>query len=135
MGYKINIEGWTGYRGDMNFGETFYEKWKDNEVIYHVAPMLNADAHRRWIGNDIVLVIFLEEGAVFDPSDVDHFGQVPQVFVVIQPENGQFKANVLSRVQMRQCQPEPTIGLLSKSEVKEWLLTKGTLIFLRKKLM
>lgn len=61
-------------------------------VIYHVAPLLNAEGHRRLIGNDIAVIFFMEENSgKFDPSFMDQLGQVPQVFAVVQPQGDKFR--------------------------------------------
>jgi len=36
-------------------------------VIYHLAPMMGAEGHRRLIGNDICITFFLEEGTPLFP--------------------------------------------------------------------
>lgn len=51
--------------------------------MYHVSTMLNAEQHRRLIGNDVCVIIFQESTCV-DPLKFD-IGQVPQVFGVVQP--------------------------------------------------
>lgn len=42
------------------------------KVIYHVAPIMNPDGHRRWIGNDVTIILYLEKNSTlsFDPSEV-----------------------------------------------------------------
>jgi len=72
FGSEINLTEWDGYMGDMKPGETgkaFYDRWNNIEVIYHVAPFLNSEGHRRLIGNDIAELFFLEEGddTLLDP--------------------------------------------------------------------
>lgn len=56
--------------------------------------MLDAEGHRRLIGNDIAVLFFLEEGedVYFDPTNIGNLGTVPQVFGIIQPvkENYRF---------------------------------------------
>lgn len=65
-------------------------------MVYHVAPLLNAEEKRRLIGNDIAVMFFLDEpdtSVKFPLSGLDTFGEVPQVFAVIQPcgETGNFR--------------------------------------------
>jgi hypothetical protein len=57
-------------------------------VCYHIAPNLNAEEKRRLIGNDIAMIYYFDstnEKCQFDLSGIDTFGEVPQVFTVIQP--------------------------------------------------
>lgn len=55
FGHEINLATWTGYFGDMGAkGKTYYTKWDDTiDCIFHLAPMMDAEGHRRLIGNDI----------------------------------------------------------------------------------
>ena len=56
----------------------------DRVVIYHLAPQLDKEGHRRLIGNDIAVIFFLEEGAKgFDTTLIDELGTVPQVIIMI----------------------------------------------------
>ena len=48
MGEKINMAKWDGYRGDMGkHGETYHSSWRGCEIIYHIAPLMGAEQHRR----------------------------------------------------------------------------------------
>jgi len=90
LGQKIDLEGWKNYRGDMRPpGTAWYDCWMGVEIIFHVAPILNAEEIRRLIGNDIQMLFYLEEDPgndlKFDCSSIESFGEVPQVFAVIQP--------------------------------------------------
>lgn len=79
-------------------------------VAYHVAPNLNAEERRRLIGNDIALLVFLDApltsvttittaltvtttttfnaDAQFDVNCLDAFGDVTQLYVIVQPIDG-----------------------------------------------
>jgi len=59
--------------------------WKSKAVIFHVAPQMDDEQHRRLVGNDNAVLIFVEEGDPFDPSDVSQLGNMPQVYMVVQP--------------------------------------------------
>jgi hypothetical protein len=45
---------------------------------------MNAEQHRRLIGNDVVFIIFHDSDSSFDPSPLNALGTVPQVFGVVQ---------------------------------------------------
>ncbi|EDR29143.1 rap GTPase-activating protein, putative [Entamoeba dispar SAW760] len=94
---KIKLEGFGAYSGglDTKFNETgefsFYTKYFNNEVMFHVAPLLPTSDNdiqklerKRHIGNDIVVLVFLEEGVKhFDPRlFTSHFNHI---FVIVQP--------------------------------------------------
>eukprot|EP01125_Pyxidicula_operculata_P016690 TRINITY_DN5774_c0_g1_i1.p1 TRINITY_DN5774_c0_g1~~TRINITY_DN5774_c0_g1_i1.p1 ORF type:complete len:1448 (+),score=388.07 TRINITY_DN5774_c0_g1_i1:96-4439(+) len=128
MGRQIDLEKHVGYTGDMKPpAQTYYDVWKGIEVIYHVAPMLNAEGHRRLIGNDIAIIFFLEEGAStqFDPSQVAQLGTVPQVFAVVQPvlNNQHYRLAFFSNINIKQFYPFPYNFALQPSEMKDLILT------------
>eukprot|EP01114_Cavostelium_apophysatum_P015326 TRINITY_DN4148_c0_g1_i1.p1 TRINITY_DN4148_c0_g1~~TRINITY_DN4148_c0_g1_i1.p1 ORF type:complete len:548 (+),score=139.82 TRINITY_DN4148_c0_g1_i1:161-1804(+) len=135
LGEKIQLLGWTGYRGDLNTGqeaETIYTKWKGFEVMYHVSTMTNSEQHRRLIGNDIGAIIFQEETPL-DPTHLNLLGTVPQVFAVVQPqkvtEKGKtqtlYRLAFVTGVNVKPYPPElPRKYLFTKANLKDFLLTK-----------
>lgn len=56
-------------------------------MCYHIAPVLNSEEKRRLIGNDISMIFYYDAPLTsqFDLSGIDTFGEVPQVFTVVQP--------------------------------------------------
>jgi len=82
LGEKVPLQGWLKYRGGLDIKEnttgthSIYRKWRDYEIMYHVAPMIPCRAtdeqsveRKRHLGNDIVLIIFKEgNSTLFDPS-------------------------------------------------------------------
>jgi len=130
LSQEIDLEHWKGYRGDMGASESkaYYDNWKGIDIIYHVAPKLDADSHRRLIGNDVCLVIFLEEGASFDPSIVDQFGQVPQIFALVQPVldiGVRFRVGFFLKSNVKPFDPAPTTTIsLDVATCKDFILTK-----------
>uniref|UniRef100_A0A6B2L258 Rap-GAP domain-containing protein n=1 Tax=Arcella intermedia TaxID=1963864 RepID=A0A6B2L258_9EUKA len=128
MGHEIQLEDWNGYKGDMgNKGKTYYEKWRDIDIIYHVAPMLNAEGHRRLIGNDICVVFFLEEGedVFFIPTHLSNLGTVPQVHAVIQPVGNNYRVAFFSNINIKPFGPAVPEELLTPEEMKNIVLTKA----------
>jgi len=57
-------EAWKKYRGEMGVlgadltTKVYYKKWNDVEVIFHVAPLMDEEQHRRLCGNDLGTSIF-----------------------------------------------------------------------------
>merc|ERR1712137_1067632 len=97
LGDRITLKGWTGFRGglDTNSDTTgthaLHAFFRDFEIMFHTSTLLPHDKgnpqqlHRkRPIGNDVVVIIFQEEGADrFTPKDfASHFNHV---FVVVEP--------------------------------------------------
>jgi hypothetical protein len=84
---RVPIESHKGYQGDISKsakGNLYFKNWNGFESVFHVATEMNSEQHRRLIGNDIGLIFFQEHGP-FNPSGLDSFGTVPQVFFVVQP--------------------------------------------------
>jgi hypothetical protein len=91
---RIQMENWKGYRGDMGTSgddvarDSFYTEWRGIHVMFHVAPYMNAEQHRRLVGNDIAVIIYYDEDdtskgvQLFSSGDL---GIVPHVFSVVQP--------------------------------------------------
>lgn len=113
-------------------GFTYYALWNGVErmsktfpvftfvVVYHVAPLLNAEEQRRLIGNDIAVLFFLDDpdtSVKFSLSGLDTFGEVPQVFAVVQPigTTGTFRCVfVLTAAANR----SPRAGFCSKNNIE-----------------
>ena len=98
LGERITLKGWRKFRGGLDVGndttgkQAVYTSIQDNfEVIFHVSTLLPYDSvsaqqlHRkRHIGNDIVVVIFQDEGAdLFTPQFFA--SQFNHIFIVVEP--------------------------------------------------
>jgi RAP1 GTPase activating protein 1 len=82
LGERVHLEGWAHFAGglDTSGGSTgehsYYTRLDSYEVMFHVSTMLPRSAadvqqieRKRHIGNDIVVIVFLEHGAdVFRPD-------------------------------------------------------------------
>eukprot|EP00007_Cunea_sp_BSH-02190019_P006689 CAMPEP_0174247622 /NCGR_PEP_ID=MMETSP0417-20130205/42667_1 /TAXON_ID=242541 /ORGANISM="Mayorella sp, Strain BSH-02190019" /LENGTH=840 /DNA_ID=CAMNT_0015327481 /DNA_START=93 /DNA_END=2615 /DNA_ORIENTATION=+ len=74
MGERIPLNGWTGYRGDLDVnGDTtgthsIYTEWKDRPVMFQVVPWITEHASRRTkTGNDICVIIYQDGGSFYAP--------------------------------------------------------------------
>ncbi|KAF2076383.1 hypothetical protein CYY_002288 [Polysphondylium violaceum] len=99
LGEKVPLQGWLKYRGGLDIKEnttgthSVYRKWRDYEIMYHVAPMIPCRAtdeqsveRKRHLGNDIVLIIFKEgNSTLFDPSVIK--SNFNHIFAVISVDN------------------------------------------------
>ncbi|KAG0167631.1 signal-induced proliferation-associated 1-like protein 3 [Apophysomyces sp. BC1015] len=77
----------AGESGDVSY----MSSWNDHEIMFHVAPLMpprhdKQQVHRkRYIGNDIVCVVFVESGKqAFDPNAIR--SQFLHVYIVVHPE-------------------------------------------------
>eukprot|EP01122_Echinamoeba_exundans_P013928 TRINITY_DN6184_c0_g1_i1.p1 TRINITY_DN6184_c0_g1~~TRINITY_DN6184_c0_g1_i1.p1 ORF type:complete len:847 (-),score=155.28 TRINITY_DN6184_c0_g1_i1:124-2664(-) len=88
LGQRITLKGWRGYRGDLDNREnttgthSIYTEFEDLEIMFHIAPMLPPDTRQRLIGNDIVALIWLEPGVVWNPESI--VSQVMHAQIVVQ---------------------------------------------------
>eukprot|EP01128_Nolandella_sp_AFSM9_P008795 TRINITY_DN5469_c0_g1_i1.p1 TRINITY_DN5469_c0_g1~~TRINITY_DN5469_c0_g1_i1.p1 ORF type:complete len:649 (-),score=99.97 TRINITY_DN5469_c0_g1_i1:337-2283(-) len=128
MGQEIDLEQWEAYRGDMGRrGKSYYDRWNDIEVMYHVSPLLNSEMHRRLVGNDVPIIFFMEEGDdhKFDPSELSHLGTVPQLFAVVQPVGENYRIATFSNINIKETFPLlPPQYVLSPEGMKNHVCTK-----------
>ena len=96
LGQKVRLSQHTGYRGglDTRHGQTgthaLYEKYKGNEIMFHVStllPYVESDEQQLQrkchIGNDIVSIVFQEVNTPFSPDMIaSHF---LHAYIVVQP--------------------------------------------------
>ena len=98
LGEQIDLCAWRGYSGGLDTsrsghtGETtFYTRWQQLEIIFHAAPLIPSPPRissvvdrKRHIGNDIVVIVFRDEGA--KPVKLGTLrSKVVQVVIVITP--------------------------------------------------
>jgi len=129
LGEKINLETWNGYRGDMGReGETYYRKWNEFDIIFHVSTLMDEEQHRRLIGNDVATIFFKEIGRL-SMKDVDSLGTVPQVFAAVQPclidKRKKYRMSFFNRVNIKKFLPLVPHGhFWDEEEMREFLFTK-----------
>eukprot|EP01129_Flabellula_baltica_P010646 TRINITY_DN4518_c0_g1_i1.p1 TRINITY_DN4518_c0_g1~~TRINITY_DN4518_c0_g1_i1.p1 ORF type:complete len:511 (-),score=104.96 TRINITY_DN4518_c0_g1_i1:31-1563(-) len=100
--------------------------WKFLSIAWHVAPYQGPEEHRRLIGNDSAIILFLEEGIdSFDPSKIDSIGVVPQIFFVVQPYEDGYRAGFFSRKSIRPFYPVvPQNYIFSSKDIFPFIITK-----------
>jgi hypothetical protein len=92
---KIALKEWRNYRGgldvrsDMTGAHSYYTEHRGFEIMFHVAPLLpffpddpQQLERKRHLGNDVVLVFFLAEGATIDVSIIK--SKFNHVFCLVQ---------------------------------------------------
>lgn len=93
IGTKIKLKGFEGYSGgldvrgifyipinfleDMNGTESYYTSWRDFNIMYHFSCFLPFNAYapqqvdrKRFLGNDIVVIIFKEGNTPYNPKTI-----------------------------------------------------------------
>jgi len=91
LGQKVPLKGWSGFSGGLDVqnnstGTHMYcTRWNDFEIVFHVSTLLpyNKDdkqqlERKRHIGNDIVVIVFLEghNPKYFPDTIKSHFNHV-----------------------------------------------------------
>jgi RAP1 GTPase activating protein 1 len=141
LGERIALLGFDGYTGGLNTRDgstgvsSVYTKFQNFEVMFHVAPLLpffeddkQQVERKRHLGNDVVLVIFLDsDAAAFDPRILtSHFNSA---FVVVRPVANaadQYDVAVVYKSDVRPVRPFWSSSRLSgtRDEMHTLLLTK-----------
>jgi RAP1 GTPase activating protein 1 len=98
LGSKVELKGFGGYNGGLDVRKnttgthSVYTKWNNYEIMFHVAPYLPHSTDdpqqlekKRHIGNDIVVIVFLDSPHLtYNPDCIlSHFNHV---LAVIRPE-------------------------------------------------
>lgn len=96
LGNKITLKNFEGFAGmldtktDSSGVYSIYTKFKNREIMFHVSTLIPCDPNnsqqitrKRYIGNDMVTIIFQDEGSwPFSPKSF--VSQFQHVFIVIQ---------------------------------------------------
>jgi len=102
LGPTIELKGWKRFNGgldtanDLTGKYSIYTDFENNSIMFHVSTMLpyRSDMpamqldRKRHIGNDIVVIIFLSDDAVFDPSTIR--SSVNNIWLVIREAKTQY---------------------------------------------
>lgn len=82
---EIELMGWGGFKGQLSTtaaGTSYYANFHGCEIMFHVAPLLTPEQHRRLIGNDTVIIYFHNSSKKPFPSQAPR-SIMGQVFVVV----------------------------------------------------
>uniref|UniRef100_A0A8C5PJP4 Rap-GAP domain-containing protein n=1 Tax=Leptobrachium leishanense TaxID=445787 RepID=A0A8C5PJP4_9ANUR len=142
LGEKINLHNFKGFRGGLDVShsqtgsESVYTKFRGHEIMFHVStklPYTTGDSQqlqrKRHIGNDIVAIVYQDEGAVFSPDIItSHF---LHCFVAVQSDlspsgDTLYKVSVTARNDVPKFGPAlPIPAVFQKNQhFREFLLTK-----------
>merc|ERR1711916_329267 len=107
-GDEIQLLGHKGFKGQLSVteeGKSFYKKWRDWEIMYHVACLMNGEQQRRLIGNDVAMIFFHD-------SDKEEFNTncprstMTQQFILVQPlPNMRYKVACFHRIALARFPP------------------------------
>jgi hypothetical protein len=146
LGDKIQLKGWTKFAGGLDCKEnttgthSIFTTWNDYEIMFHVATMLPTEgneqqvAKKRHLGNDIVLLVFQEEGSeAYLPSTVQsHYIQIVIVVRVLREGTNRPDKPVYYQVAVVNQPDVPQYGPMLRfpplyphgPEFRNWLLEK-----------
>ncbi|XP_043224569.1 signal-induced proliferation-associated 1-like protein 3 [Amphibalanus amphitrite] len=96
LGQRVRLKGFDKYKAgldnktDSTGQYSVYAQYRENEIMFHVSTMLQFSPNnrqqllrKRYIGNDIVTIVFQEPGALpFTPKHIR--SQFQHVFIVVQ---------------------------------------------------
>jgi len=100
-------------------------KWRHLTITSHVAPYLNSEEHRRCVGNSPSIIFFKDEGEQFDASEVDKMGMVPQIFIVVQPYQNNYRVGFFHSGNLKSFGPDLSSNLVfSASSLADFIYTK-----------
>lgn len=96
LGDRVKLQGYKGYRGDLDVTdnrtglESVVCNFGNLELMFHVSTLLPFSPgdpqqipRKKFIGNDLSTIVFLEEGATFRPPTVS--GDFLHIFAAVQP--------------------------------------------------
>lgn len=126
IGDKIQLKGWTGFRGGFDVsseeGETFYSSWRGFEIMFHVAPYLSSEQRRRLIGNDKAVIYFQEES-----SFVPKFrGNVNCIGLVVKPtdQGKSYKIGCFAQSRVKGFSPSlPKNSISDRTQLRDLIMT------------
>ena len=132
IGETVQINSFSGYAGGFEDiasvasedKTSYYTSWMNLEIMYHVAPLLNADEQRRLLGNDLVLIIFNESPSnVFPPYAFR--GNVNSIGIVVRQISAElYTVGCFCRSKVKEFGPRGGIEVPA-SELRNFLLTKA----------
>ncbi|XP_071985964.1 rap1 GTPase-activating protein 1-like isoform X1 [Engystomops pustulosus] len=142
LGEKINLQNFKGFRGglDVSQGQTgtesVYTTFRGHEIMFHVStklPYTSGDTQqlqrKRHIGNDIVSLVYQDDGAIFSPDIItSHF---LHCYIVVQSSPSRsgdavYKVSVTARDDVPGFGPAlPNPAVFQKNQqFRDFLLTK-----------
>ena len=86
LGRKVELSNWDHYSGGRELDldkSIYYTCWKGFEITFNVAPFMSENDKRQYVGNNKLLIFFIDRDTPLKP----HFrGSVNSVAFVVQPD-------------------------------------------------
>lgn len=146
LGENIALKGWTKFSGGLDVlkgkdGErSIYNEWNENEIMFHVAPLMESEGHQRkvHIGNNTVVIVFIDSDQPFSPAYIHT--TFNQVFIIVQVENDESaiqkarKSNKRAKKKKKMSKHKSVVsqqGLLQDSDLPLYQTEKSAVTRLR----
>jgi len=103
-----------------------YSQWKLIKVQWHIASYQTSEQHRRFIGNDLSVIVFVDEDIKqLDISMFDKLGIISQNFVAVQPYDSKYKLGFFHKKEIQLYDPPiPTNYLFEECDIRDFILVK-----------
>ncbi len=129
LGTKINSNGWYGYKGNLSNGQVaIYNHWKGLiPIIYHIAPFLDDDEQRTLIGNDLLIIIYVElddNNIYLDLTNLNQLGKIPQCFAVVYKIDNKYMLKFITKKNIPDKGPYSFSQAISFENTQDIILTK-----------
>eukprot|EP01127_Copromyxa_protea_P018427 TRINITY_DN5812_c0_g1_i1.p1 TRINITY_DN5812_c0_g1~~TRINITY_DN5812_c0_g1_i1.p1 ORF type:complete len:1246 (-),score=191.21 TRINITY_DN5812_c0_g1_i1:54-3791(-) len=149
---KICLNGWSGFSGGLDTRENFdgqfsyYTDFHSEKIMFHVSPMIpfisKEPSRKRFIGNDIVVIIFKDEGCTEDLNPKSFQSHFNHIFILVskltkddliryepqisgEVDTDWYHIDVFCKTGLRVFHPRlPNPQIIKKENLREWLLTK-----------
>ncbi|KNC84875.1 hypothetical protein SARC_02914 [Sphaeroforma arctica JP610] len=139
IGSKVRLNGFKSFRGGLDVkGDTtgkysVFTFWNNLEIMLHVSTLLPFQAdneqqlfRKAHIGNDIVVLVYVEGDAVFDPAAL--VAQFPHVFIVVRLERTEptrrYRVEVAARKGVPEFLPQVPMYFEHDSKLRDFILSK-----------
>jgi len=143
LGTKVKLKGFPYFRGGLDTENdttgkySVYAKWQDFEIMFHVSTFLPYNSRdpqqverKRHIGNDIVVIIFVDGDAQYAPDTIRSY--FTHVFLVIHPIRNmegkveKYKLTTVAKEGVRPFKPVlPVPPVFSRNvDFRDFLITK-----------
>ncbi len=137
---RVRLEGWSKYAGGLNTKnnstglESYYTEFLGFSIMFHVNSLLEDDgseqqlSRKRFIGNDLVVFVFLEGNDPFDPAMIT--SQMCHTFIVVKKVASsptRYRVSVVAKPSVPAFSPYlPTPNVFEKGDaLRQLLLAKA----------